>query len=91
MEGSSVLRTEIQATIPSGMRIPTLEELLRQDLDYICANLQYEFGRMAGDRLLITGGAGFLGYYLVQAALHYNKTAGKAPIDVTAATKAMRS
>jgi nucleoside-diphosphate-sugar epimerase len=65
------------------MRIPTLDELLRQDLDYICANLQEEFGRMAGDRLLITGGAGFLGYYLIQAALHFNRTAGKAPIEVT--------
>jgi UDP-glucuronate decarboxylase len=80
-----VLRPEIQTTTTTspGMRIPTLAELLRQDLDYICANLQEEFGRMAGDRLLITGGAGFLGYYLIQAALHFNRTAGKAPIDVT--------
>jgi nucleoside-diphosphate-sugar epimerase len=73
----------MQTTTSSGMRIPTLDELVRQDLDYICANLQEEFGRMAGDRLLITGGAGFLGYYLIQAALHFNKTAGKAPIEVT--------
>ncbi len=29
---------------------------------------------MAGSSLLITGGAGFLGYYLVQAALHCNRT-----------------
>jgi nucleoside-diphosphate-sugar epimerase len=39
---------------------------------------------MAGKRLLITGGAGFLGYYLVQAALHFNATAGRdQPIRVT--------
>ena len=57
--------------------IPTLEALLTQDLDYICANLKEEFGRMAGKNLLITGGAGFLGYYLVHAALHFNKTAGR--------------
>lgn len=39
---------------------------------------------MAGKSLLITGGAGFLGYYLVHAALHFNATAGRAqPIRVT--------
>jgi len=64
--------------------IPTLKELLDQDLDYICANLREEFGRMAGQSLLITGGAGFLGYYLVLAALHFNKNEGKSqPISVT--------
>src|SRR5882672_10827478 len=64
--------------------IPDLQSLLRQDLDYICGNLQEEFARMAGKRLLITGGAGFLGYYLVHAALHFNRTAaGKEPIHVT--------
>lgn len=57
--------------------IPTLEALLNQDLDYICANLKEELGRLAGKNLLITGGAGFLGYYLVHAALHFNKTAGR--------------
>ena len=64
--------------------IPSLEALLTQDLDYICANLKEEFGRMAGKSLLITGGAGFLGYYLVHAALHFNKNAGRdQPIRVT--------
>ncbi len=64
--------------------IPTLENLLRQDLDAVCSNLATEFGRMAGKRLLITGGAGFLGYYLVHAALHFNSGAGRdQPIRVT--------
>ncbi len=68
----------------SNTSIPSLETLLNQDLDYICANLQEEFGRMAGKSLLITGGAGFLGYYLIHAALHFNKHAGRAqPIRVT--------
>ena len=58
-------------------KIPPLAELLRIDLDYICGNLVAEFDRLAGKRLLITGGAGFLGYYLVQAALHFNRKAGK--------------
>jgi nucleoside-diphosphate-sugar epimerase len=39
---------------------------------------------MANHRLLITGGAGFLGYYLVLAALHWNRTrTAHGPIDVT--------
>ena len=65
-------------------KLPSLQELLRTDLDYICGNLTEEFGRMAGKSLLITGGAGFLGYYLVHAALHFNNTVGRSqPIRVT--------
>src|SRR5215207_423148 len=56
--------------------------IVRNDLDYITKNLSAEFARMEGKRLLIVGGAGFLGYYLVQAALHWNRTAAS-PIDVT--------
>jgi nucleoside-diphosphate-sugar epimerase len=62
----------------------SLAELLDQDLESICVGLSTEFGRMAGGRLLITGGGGFLGYYLVQSALHWNRTrGGKGKIDVT--------
>jgi nucleoside-diphosphate-sugar epimerase len=65
-------------------RIPPLEALLNEDLDHICGNLTEEFGRLAGKSLLITGGAGFLGYYLVHAAMHFNKTVGRAqPIRLT--------
>ncbi|HTY57384.1 MAG TPA: NAD-dependent epimerase/dehydratase family protein [Bacteroidota bacterium] len=50
-------------------------EIVHEDLEYICTNLSEEFGRIAGKNLLITGGAGFLGFYLVQAALHWNTKA----------------
>ncbi len=64
--------------------IPPLQAFLDDDLDYICGNLQEEFSVIAGKDLLITGGAGFLGYYLVLATLHYNSKAGAAkPIRVT--------
>lgn len=51
-----------------------LQELLNEDLDAICADLAAEFGAMSGGRLLVTGGGGFLGYYLVQSVLHWNDT-----------------
>ena len=50
--------------------------VLQNDLEYICTNLKKEFTRMSGKNLLITGGAGFLGYYLVQAILNWNKEQG---------------
>jgi nucleoside-diphosphate-sugar epimerase len=61
-----------------------LKQLLDEDLDSVCTDLATEFGTMGGGRLLITGGGGFLGYYLVLAALHWNRTrAAGAKIDVT--------
>jgi len=64
--------------------LPSLQELLHEDLSYICNELKEEFEEMGGHNLLITGGAGFLGYYLVQSVLHWNKTAGQSrPVKVT--------
>ena len=48
------------------------ETVVRHDLDYMVANLEPELAELAGKRLLITGGAGFLGYYLVRSVLHWN-------------------
>jgi nucleoside-diphosphate-sugar epimerase len=53
-------------------KIVGLQQILEEDLDQICADLASEFGEMSGGRLLVTGGAGFLGYYLVQSVLHWN-------------------
>ena len=65
-------------------RMETAHEVRDQDLAYICAQAEDAFMQMAGKRLLVTGGAGFLGYYLVQAALHWNANDGQSdPISVT--------
>jgi UDP-glucuronate decarboxylase len=57
--------------------------VVAHDLDYMCDALQDQLPRLAGKNVLITGGAGFLGYYLVQLALHWNQRSGGRPLRVT--------
>jgi nucleoside-diphosphate-sugar epimerase len=54
------------------------------DLEFITEQSHGEFARMSGSNVLIAGGAGFLGYYLVQSALHWNhRHRDSAAINVT--------
>jgi len=64
--------------IASTREIRNAQDVIEEDLEYICRNLSGEFPRMSGRRLLISGGAGFLGYYLVQSVLAWNKSAAAA-------------
>lgn len=57
--------------------MPSPDEVVAQDLDSMCRRLDEEFGRMAGSELLITGGAGFLGYYFVHAVHHHNRNSAE--------------
>jgi nucleoside-diphosphate-sugar epimerase len=65
-------------------RLIGLQQLVDEDLDAICTDLAAEFGEMSGSRLLVTGGGGFLGYYLVQSVLHWNQNhSASAKINLT--------
>jgi UDP-glucuronate decarboxylase len=68
------------------------EAVVRQDLDEICGRLDGAFREMAGGHLLVTGGAGFLGHYLVQAPLHWNRHFRREgmPIRLTVADNFLR-
>jgi nucleoside-diphosphate-sugar epimerase len=61
----------------------SLQELLERDLAHIASALREEFTAMQGGHLLITGAGGFLGYYLVQSVLSWNRRAAP-PIRLTA-------
>jgi nucleoside-diphosphate-sugar epimerase len=64
------------------MKTETAADIVASDLESITSDLAAELATMAGKRLLITGGAGFLGYEMVQAILHANEI-GRGPIRVT--------
>ena len=61
----------------------TAGQVVQSDLDYICRKLKQELPMLAGKRVAITGGGGFLGYYLVQGLLHANSIGDDAPIRVS--------
>jgi dTDP-glucose 4,6-dehydratase/UDP-glucuronate decarboxylase len=60
------------------------DDVTEGDLAMIAERAGAELEQLAGKRLLITGGAGFLGHHFVQAALYWNRSApGRDPIEVT--------
>lgn len=68
----------------------TAAQIVSADLDAIVGDLSEELERLAGKRLLLTGGAGFLGYYLVQAILRANEDDRRAPTRLTVFDNYMR-
>lgn len=71
------------ATYIWNLSMKNAADIVAEDLANMSDRLNAEFREMSGKRLLIIGGAGFLGYYLVQAPLAWNQISEHAPIDVT--------
>jgi UDP-glucuronate decarboxylase len=77
-------------TVARDMR-STAAGVVEADLGQIVASARSELEQIAGKKLLVTGGGGFLGYYLVQAALAWNRDASPSErIAVTVLDSFMR-
>lgn len=62
----------------------TASQIVADDLSFILDEAEDELAALSGSRLLIAGGAGFLGHYLVQAPLAWNAAhPDEPPIAVT--------
>ena len=48
-------------------------DVITADLEHCCSRSKDELNQLAGMQLLITGGAGFVGYYLVQTVVQWNR------------------
>ncbi len=71
-------------SLGSNERPRTADDVVRLDLDYILDRARDELAALSGRRLLLSGGAGFLGYFLAQAALAWNRNADSGSrIEVT--------
>jgi nucleoside-diphosphate-sugar epimerase len=61
---------------PENVRRPrNALEVVEADLEHIARALHRDWPLLEGRRLLVTGGAGFLGYYFTQAATYANRHA----------------
>ena len=69
----------------------TASDIVSGDLADICRRLGSEFAAMRGKTLFISGCAGFLGHYLVQSVVHWNRgSSGSETINIIASDNYIR-
>lgn len=61
----------------------SVEEILKSDLDFIYSAISEELDLLAGKKILLTGGAGFLGYELSHLLSQVGDQDHRQPIDLT--------
>jgi UDP-glucuronate decarboxylase len=66
------------------------ESIVESDLRFICERAGGDFRQMEGQSVLVTGGGGFLGQYLVRSLLAWNQVGGGEPISVVLADNWIR-
>jgi UDP-glucuronate decarboxylase len=69
------------ATPPSATE--AADDVVARDLDFVCDTAAPELRAPSGKSLLVTGGAGFLGHYLVQAVTRWNERGEGEPVRLT--------
>ena len=68
-------------------------DVVNEDIAFILESVETEFKALSGHRLLLTGGGGFLGYYIVSALMAWNKRcedAGSQGVDLVIYDNFMR-
>jgi UDP-glucuronate decarboxylase len=81
----------LNRSAPSPM-VSGAADVVAHDLDDVCTRAADVFRALSGRSVLITGGAGFLGHYLVQAPLHWNHhfRGSAEPIRITVCDNGLR-
>jgi nucleoside-diphosphate-sugar epimerase len=68
----------------SQKQMESAHDVVVKDLELIINQLREEFSILSGKHLMIAGGAGFLGHYLIQSAIHWNHSfSRREPIRLT--------
>lgn len=67
------------------------DPIVREDVQHIVALCQDELGCLSGKTLLITGGSGFVGSYLVESLIAFNSNHPETPCHTLLPTRSMES